>query len=298
MTDMAIYDQRFKELLTEFLSEFLELFFPTLAAQLDCSVVHFLDKETFTQPREGYRKELDLVVRVRSRATGGEVLTHIEIQAYRSGMPGRRMFDCNTTLRHRHNQPVWSIVLYLRKGVGRVGFLTYQERIEGEVIHAFRYGVVNLASLKVADYQEKPIALAGALLAFMRPGSLTPVEHKLVCYRHIFRHGGTDVRREMLVDIVDTYLVLSAAEEAEFRRLLGASENEEMAKRVTQWELNGERKALLEVLRARFGDAVDTDVEEQVHTIRDERRLSRLLRGVVTAGSLADLGLDGGQAAA
>jgi hypothetical protein len=294
---MVRYDQRFKELLTEFLEEFLELFFPMLAAQLDCSAAHFLDKETFTQPREGYRKELDLVVRVRSRTTGQEALIHGEIQAYRSGMSGRRMFDCNTMLRPRHNQSVWSIVLYLREGVGKVGFLTYQERFEGQVVHTFRYGGVNLAALNVVDYREAANALAGALLAFMQPGPLTPVEHKLVCYQHILRHGGTDVRREMLVDIVDTYLVLSASEEAEFRQILSAPENEEMEQVTFSWRregvLIGRRESLLEVLRARFGEAVDTAVEEQVHAIRDERRLTRLLRDVVTAGSLADLGLDG-----
>ena len=69
---MISYDQRFKELLTEFLCEFLDLFFPEIAARLDCAAPEFLDKETFTQPREGYRKELDLVVRVRHRVPASQ----------------------------------------------------------------------------------------------------------------------------------------------------------------------------------------------------------------------------------
>jgi hypothetical protein len=299
------YDQRFKELLTEFLSEFLSLFFPDIAARLDCAAPEFLDKETFTQPREGYRKELDLVVKVRYRDTGESALIHIENQAYRKGMSGKRMFDCNSTLRHRHNQPVWSIVLYLREGVGVVGFLTYGERFAGEVVITFRYGTVNLSRLNVADYRQVDNPLAGGLLPFMQRGPLTAVEHKLVCYQHVAAHARTDVRREMLVDIIDTCLTLSAAEQAEFDRLIRAPENGEMREIVTQWELrgrlwgelHGERKALLEQLRAKFGD-VDADVEEQINAISDEKKLIALLRGVLTAQSLADLGLRDGRAAA
>lgn len=297
---MISYDQRFKELLTEFLSEFLDLFFPDLAARLDCSAPDFLDKETFTQPREGYRKELDLVVQVRCRDTGETGLIHLEIQAYRAGLSGKRMFDCNGMLRHRHNQPVWSIVLYLREGVGVIGPRTYEERFAGEVVTTFRYWMVNLSRLAVTDYREVDNAVAGGLLPFMQRGELSAVEHKWACYRHVARHAATEVRREMLVDIIDTCLTLSAAEQAEFERLVRAPENGEMRKIVTQWELRGElrgeRKLLLEQLRFKFGD-VDDDVEEQINAIDDEQELRALARALLTAQSLADLGLGDGRAA-
>jgi hypothetical protein len=291
------YDQRFKELLTEFFREFLDLFFPDLAARLDCTAPEFLDKETFTQPREGYRKELDLVVQVRYRDTGETALVHLEIQAYRKGMSGKRMFDCNSTLRHRQNQSVWSIVLYLRVGVGVVGFLTYRERFAGEVVITFRYGVANLSRLEVADYRAVDNPLVGGLLPFMQRGTLTAVEHKLGCYQHVAAHAKTEVRREMLVDIIDVCLSLTAAEQAEFERLVRAPEHGEMRQIVTQWQLKGERKALLEQLHAKFGD-ISTEIEEQINTISDEKKLMVLLRGVLTAKSLSDLGLGDGRAAA
>jgi hypothetical protein len=47
--------------LRAFFREFLELFFPEVAARLDFARVVFLDKEVFTDVPEGSRRELDLV---------------------------------------------------------------------------------------------------------------------------------------------------------------------------------------------------------------------------------------------
>jgi hypothetical protein len=58
------HDQLFKELLRVFFREFLELFFPEVAARLDFARVVFLDKEVFTDVPEGSRRELDLVAQV------------------------------------------------------------------------------------------------------------------------------------------------------------------------------------------------------------------------------------------
>jgi hypothetical protein len=169
------------------------------------------------------------------------------------------------------------------------------------MVTTFRYGVANLSRLDVAGYREVDNPLVGGLLPFMRRGAITPVEHKLVCYRHVAAHAKTEVRREMLVDIIDTSLTLSATEQAEFKRLVRAPENGEMRKIVTQWELQGrlqgERNMLIEQLRAKFGD-VDADVEEQINAISDEKKLSALARKILTAKSLDDLGLRDGRAAA
>ncbi len=54
-------DQLFKDLLRTFFREFLELFFPDVAARLDFSRVRFLDKEAFTDLPDGSRREADLV---------------------------------------------------------------------------------------------------------------------------------------------------------------------------------------------------------------------------------------------
>lgn len=76
------HDQLFKELLRAFFSEFLELFYPEVAARLDFTRVTFLDKEVFTDVPEGSRRELDLLAQVCT--LDGEpklILIHVEVQA-------------------------------------------------------------------------------------------------------------------------------------------------------------------------------------------------------------------------
>jgi predicted transposase/invertase (TIGR01784 family) len=89
-----LHDPLFKELLREFFREFLEMFYPDVAARLDFTRVTFLDKEVFTDFPEGSRRELDLVARVYT--LNGElevILIHIEVQAQRESDFASRMFD-------------------------------------------------------------------------------------------------------------------------------------------------------------------------------------------------------------
>ena len=72
------HDRLFKELLTTFFFEFLELFFPTLAALVDRSQEpEFLDKETYTEST----REMDLVVRLRLLEGEAFFIVHAEHEA-------------------------------------------------------------------------------------------------------------------------------------------------------------------------------------------------------------------------
>ena len=61
------HDQRFKSLIREFLLQFLQLFFGDWLDLIDLSDMEWLDQEIFSDPPDGDRHVLDLVVRVRSR---------------------------------------------------------------------------------------------------------------------------------------------------------------------------------------------------------------------------------------
>ncbi len=58
------HDCLFKDLLTTFFTEFLELFFPDMAA-IDREHIEFLDKEVFPDLNTGDRNEVDLLAKVR-----------------------------------------------------------------------------------------------------------------------------------------------------------------------------------------------------------------------------------------
>ena len=78
------HDQLLKETLTAFLPDFVTLFAPEQARELDFSTVRFLDKETFTDLATGDRRELDLLAEVKTRTGAARlVLIHVEIQRRR-----------------------------------------------------------------------------------------------------------------------------------------------------------------------------------------------------------------------
>jgi hypothetical protein len=62
---MIEHDRLFKELLTEFFGDFVDLFLPELAGYLDKASLVFLDKEIFTDVTSGTALEADLVVSAR-----------------------------------------------------------------------------------------------------------------------------------------------------------------------------------------------------------------------------------------
>lgn len=60
---MIDHDRLFKELLSNFFPEFIELFFPDVTAFWDRGSLEFLPQEMFSDITEGERKIVDLLVR-------------------------------------------------------------------------------------------------------------------------------------------------------------------------------------------------------------------------------------------
>jgi hypothetical protein len=89
---MIDHDRLFKELLSTFFFEFLELFVPQLAAEVDAASLSFLDKELFTDVSSGERHEVDLLVQARFRNRDSLFLVHVENQAQTQADFARRMF--------------------------------------------------------------------------------------------------------------------------------------------------------------------------------------------------------------
>jgi hypothetical protein len=58
------HDQLFKRFFHELLQDFLELFYPDVAARLDFATLEFLDKELFTDFPECSVREADVAARV------------------------------------------------------------------------------------------------------------------------------------------------------------------------------------------------------------------------------------------
>jgi hypothetical protein len=93
------HDQLFKQLLTTFFLEFLELFAPDFFVAIDPSSLEILPLEYFTEIEAGERRAMDIIVRVTLRgrpnapASGRvSVVVNCEHQSSSKGNFHRRMF--------------------------------------------------------------------------------------------------------------------------------------------------------------------------------------------------------------
>ncbi|MFN6471480.1 MAG: hypothetical protein RMY36_017660 [Nostoc sp. SerVER01] len=75
---MIDYDRLFKELLTTFFRQFLQLFFPEITAYLERDTITFLvDKEVFTDVIAGEKYETDILVKARFREQESFFIVHL-----------------------------------------------------------------------------------------------------------------------------------------------------------------------------------------------------------------------------
>ncbi|MCG8348609.1 MAG: Rpn family recombination-promoting nuclease/putative transposase [Chloroflexales bacterium] len=103
---MIDHDAVFKQLLTAFFVEFLDLFAPEVLAMLDPARLTFLDKETFGDPPIRERREADLVVRAQVCGETAWILVHLEHQTPADRTIARRMVDAFARLYAAHGIPI------------------------------------------------------------------------------------------------------------------------------------------------------------------------------------------------
>ncbi len=108
---MIDHDRLFKELLTTFFVEFLDLFFPEVLRYLDTSKLEFLDKELFTDVTSGDTYEADIVVKAAFRERPAFFIIHVEHQAQAEEAFDLRMFRYFALEHFKHGVPIYPIAL-------------------------------------------------------------------------------------------------------------------------------------------------------------------------------------------
>ncbi len=146
------HDQLFKRFFHEFLQDFLELFYPDVAARLDFTTLEFLDKELFTDFPDGDVREADVVARVETHEGTPEIiLIHVEIQSRPERDFPYRMFQYHALLRFKYGVPVFPVAVYLQGGSGLTDE-EYREALFGEVQLRFRYEDGNRSWSRIARW--------------------------------------------------------------------------------------------------------------------------------------------------
>jgi len=302
------HDQLFKQLLQAFFADFLRLFDPETADNLDLSTVTFINPETFTDIPQGERRTADLVARVRTIMDVPElVLLHTEVQRKREPDFSQRMWEYYHLLRLRERLPVIPIALVLYPGREGITLEEYSEGVFGRAYVTFRYLQISLPRLPADDYLARG-PLAAGLASLMRPatkGRAARIAPHLACLRHIHQAeagGLDDARTELLVNMVATYLPLSASEENELRVQLQRGGDTTMEATELTWAdrillrgreqgqqegLRVARQAVQRVLIQRFGP-LPSSITMQLDQVGDPQRLEMLLDTAFSVNSLEE----------
>jgi hypothetical protein len=300
---MVDHDQRFKEMLREFLCELLALFLPWLAARLAKAEVQWQPQEVFTNPPLGLVRRVDLVAIVPEQLEEektSERLLHLEVESAGSLTEVRKKIGYYYPgLRTKHNLPVTCLALYLRVGLEGQGWDEYveQEAAEeegGEEVYRVRWRYVGLPALPAERYLAQDNWLGVALSALMKiePG------RKAWLRAEILRRLATecqenDYRKLLLINCAETYLPLEGEQEAQYLRLVNQDPRYQEATRMilTTYDrgvAQGKREALQEViiqLASPKCGVPDEGVQARLRQIEDLARLQALVRLASTAQS-------------
>ena len=305
------HDQLFKELLANFLPEFLLLVAPRQAHRLKLEHGEFLEEETLTDFPTGDRHQADLVYATETlEGTPEYVLIHIEVESRFRRAFDERMARYGLSLYLQRNISILPVALFLRGG-GQPGAREIYPRVveldaAGFWFNRYRY-LAFAPSLATAEkYLARKDPLAAALAALMRYSSGSPAEHKLACLRRIVTARElTPARSFQLANIVDTYIQLDTEEEEKFLTVVTKTTEKEVRTMETVWDralaerheagqkiglVLGMRRVLLQLLQTRFGE-LPTDAVQRVQDCDNPEQLQQWSAGVLNAPDLRTLGL-------
>jgi hypothetical protein len=280
---LTSHDQLAKSLIKLFFTDFLRLVDPESAPHLRSEEATFLDKEDFTHWPAGGRREMDLVAKVPMEREARPLLVHVEIETdFSSGMD-QRLWQYYMLLHLRHKLPVLPILVNLRGGRAGVHRETLREVFHGKVISVFHYQVLGLSGCRAEEWLTQSEPIAWAFAALMRPGSWSRARLKLECLRRIATSDVAELRKQVLVDWVETYVQLTAQDAAELQRLLDLEGNEEIKAMELTWLGQAEARGMEKGIEKGLQKGIEKGIERGKREGREEGKKEGMAQGAETA---------------
>ncbi len=278
---MIDHDRLFKELLSTFFVEFLELFLPQVIAYLEPNSITILDKEIFTDVPAGEQYEADLVVKFQFREQESFFLIHVENQAQPQSNFGRRMFRYFARLSENKALPLYPIAIFSYDAPRTPQPNSYRVEFPDKVVLEFNYAVLQLNQLNWRDFLRHQNPVASALMAKMNIALEDRPRVKSECLRLVATLRLDPARMQLISGFIDTYLRLTAEEEEIFRAEIAKFEpveQEVVMQIVTSWmeqglqqgrqegKQEGELAVILRLLTRRFG-SVEPELQERIRQL-------------------------------
>lgn len=299
---MIDHDRLFKELITTFFIEFLELFLPQVRAFIDPVSVEFLDKQIFVDVTAGEKLEADLVAKVRFKNHPTFFIVHIESQNYPRKDFGRRLFRYFSRLYDKFNLPVYPIVVFSFKRPRTIQPKTFRLMFPNKLVLEMHYDVIQLNLLNWREFIRRPNPVAAALMAKMNIAPEDRVRVKSECLRLLATLKLDKARMKLISGFIDSYLTLDAGEQAQLEAEIKTFEprhKRKLMEIVTSWMRQGIKQgrtegviiacqdSIIEILDVRFG-RVPAVVTKALRKIDDVGRLKALVREAATTASLKE----------
>ena len=239
---MIDHDRLFKELLSTFFIDFIELFFPQVMTYLEPNSITFLDKEVFTDVTAGERYEADLLVQAQFQNRSSYFLIHVENQSYNQADFNKRMFRYFARLYEKYDLPIYPVVVFSYERPQKAAESNHLLEFPDFKVLEFNYRVLQLNQLNWRDFLNQPNPIASALMAKMQIAPEDRPKVKAECLRLLVTLKLDPAKMQLISGFIDTYLNLDESEEQVFQTELGTIESEEreqVMEIVTSWMRTG-----------------------------------------------------------
>lgn len=288
------HDKLFKELLTTFFIEFLELFFPAVLEYLDTNSIEFVDKEVFTDVVRGEKNILDLVALAKFQEQDYSFLIHVENQAYSAPEFNRRMFRyfCSLFLKYEH--PIYPIVIFSYDRPQRLDKNSFAIDFPNKQILNFDYEIVQLNRLDWRDFLKQKNPVAAALMAKMKIERRDRPTVKAECLRLMVTLKLDPAKMQLISGFIDTYINLNSTEEEIFQAELSTMEleqREQIMEITTSWERKGRLEEKLSITLRQLNRKLGTLPEELAEQVKslESSRLDALTEDLLDFQTIDDL---------
>jgi len=242
MSERIDHDRLFKELISTFFIEFIELFFPEVLKYIDINSVSLLDKEIFTDVTAGDKYETDLIAKVKFLGEPSYFLVHIEAESGAKSKFNQRMFRYFSRLHEKFDLPIYPIVIFSYSSPKTLATNNYQINFPDLEVLKFNYQVIQLNQLNWRDFLNRQNPVASALMSKMNIAPADRPKVKAECLRLLVTLKLNPAKMQLISGFIDTYLRLNQIEEEKFAAEIGSlipAEKEEVMQIVTSWMEQG-----------------------------------------------------------
>jgi predicted transposase YdaD len=245
------HDQLFKQLIHNFFSEFLDLFFPTVYQHIDFSSLKPMSEEMFTDLFSGECRRADIVIEAKLKGQETLIIIHVEPQSYGQPDFNERMYHYFSLLYNKYRKPILPIAIF-SYDENRYERNEYNITFPFFHVLSFQFLMVELRKMNWKQYIQSNNLIAAALISKMGYSRTERVQVKKEFLRMLVKMEINPAKMELINGFFETYLSLNESEEKtlmEEIKQLNSDEKEQILKLPNSWVEKGKKEGIQEGLR-------------------------------------------------